>query len=237
MRLSLQRWSKIASCGLAACVLALSACKPKPAASTADASPAPESRLESWLAPLPPTESTPPASASLPPPPPPWSLRKRPLPSADVSAIVARFGRPTTVEGALKEATELLREYQTDTEYLSRVETIYKLADASSPQSRAILSQLFFSEKNLELRVQMVNALPFVDSEDLGLSLPLLQEATKAQQPRELRAAGLDTIHTLNDPRTLPALLPMLNDPDEELRKSAAETVQYYQEVLKLDQR
>jgi HEAT repeat protein len=147
------------------------------------------------------------------------------------------LGPPTTPEAALKQAVQLQAEYHTEKEFLPRVEIIYRLADASTPQARGVLSSLFFRERDLDLRVQMVNALPFVDSGDLNLSLPILQEALKAGQPRELREAGLDTIQTLNNPQMLPLLQPLLNDPDVELRETAARTIEYYKEVLQLDSR
>jgi hypothetical protein len=147
------------------------------------------------------------------------------------------LGPPTTAEAAMKQAVSLQQEYQTEKEFLPRVEIIYRLADASTPQSRGVLSSLFFSEKNLDLRVQMVSALPFVDAGDFNLSLPILQEALKPTQPLELREAGLDAIQTLNDPITLPLLQPLLQDPDDELRETAAQTIRYFREVLELDAR
>lgn len=151
--------------------------------------------------------------------------------------MLDQYGPPKTAAAALQQAVQLYQEYQTEKEYLPRVEIIYRLADASSPQARETLSRLFFTEKDPELRVQMVSALPFVDSGDLNLSLPILQEALKAGQPRELREAALDTIQTLNDPKTSPLLQILLNDPDEELRDTAARTIEYYKEVMELDAR
>jgi HEAT repeat protein len=148
-----------------------------------------------------------------------------------------KYGPPATVAAATQQALELEREYQTDPEYLSRVEIIHRLADASSAQSRETLTRLFLTEKDLDLRVQMVSALPFVDAADLNPSLPILREALKPGQPRELREAGLDAIQSLNDPRTIPLLQLLLNDPDEELRESATRTSEYYHEVLELDRR
>jgi hypothetical protein len=151
--------------------------------------------------------------------------------------IFEQYGPPTTVAAATKQALDLEREYQSDKEYLPRVEIIYRLADASSQQSREALTRLFFTEKDTDLRVQMVTALPFVDAADINLSLPILQEALKPGQPRELREAGLDTIQALNDPRTLPLLQALSNDPDEELRATARQTAEYYNEVLDLERR
>ena len=39
----------------------------------------------------------------------------------------------------------------------------------------------------------------------------------------------------MNDPKTLPLLQPVLNDPDQELRETAAQTIEYDREVLTLD--
>lgn len=153
----------------------------------------------------------------------------------DRDAMYEKYGPPTTAAAAVQQAAKLQQEYRLEKEYLPRVEIIYRLADASTPQSRGALSQLFFSERDPDLRVQMVTALPFVDAGDINLSLPILQEALKPGQPRELREAGLDAIQSLNDPQTLPLLLPLLNDPDEELRETVTTTAEYYKEVLQLD--
>lgn len=158
------------------------------------------------------------------------------VPSADRS-VLDQFSPPKTAEAASRQAVQLFQEYQSEKEYLPRVEIIYRLADASSPQSREMLTRLFFSERDPELRVQMVSALPFVEGGDLNLSLPILQEALKPAQPRELREAAVDTIQSLNDPKAMPLLLPLLSDPDSELRDTVRHTVDYLREVEQLNQR
>jgi hypothetical protein len=213
-------------------MLALSACGRKPLPTALEAQPTSKSRFDAWLAPLPASTPPPPdAVASVRPP------RMTPRPGEDRSILYEMLGPPTTAAAAMQQAVQLQQEYQTETEFLPRVEIIYRLADASTPQARGVLSSLFFRERNVDLRVQMVSALPFIDSGDLNLSVPILQEALRPTQPRELREAGLDTIQALNDPQTLPLLQPLLNDQDPELRETAAQTIEYYQEVLQMNAR
>jgi HEAT repeat protein len=151
--------------------------------------------------------------------------------------VLEILGPPTTPEAAAKQAAELARTYQTEREYTPRVEAVYRLADASSPQSREMLRQLFFSEKDVDLRVQMVTSLGFVESEDLAPSVPILQEALKPTQPRELRDAAVDAIQAIHDPRTIPLLQIALADPDPEIRETASRTIEYFHEVLGREQR
>jgi hypothetical protein len=232
LRFGKWHWIFFIACGLVVAAMFL-ARNGKPISEPAGPSLANASKFDSWLAPLPP--STPLPAPSIATVPAPTQVTSRPV--TDRSILYEMFDPPTTAEAALKQAVQLQTEYYADTEFLPRVEIIYRLADASTPQSRGVLSRLFFSEKDVELRVEMVNALPFVDSGDLNLSLPILQEALKAGQPRELREAGLDTIQSLNDPKTLPLLNLLINDPDEEIRETAVRTIEYYKEVLDLDAR
>jgi hypothetical protein len=163
--------------------------------------------------------------------------KSNPVPAnKNVDSLVEMLGPPTTVEGAIKQAAELRQAYYSDKEFLPRVETIYSLADASTPQSREVLRQIFFTETDVELRVEMVSALAFVDSEDLMYSAPILQEALRPTQPRELREAALDTIQGLNDSRAIALLLPALTDPDPELVETASDTLEYLQEVLRMEE-
>jgi HEAT repeat protein len=157
--------------------------------------------------------------------------RVEPVPP-EAGDVLAILGPPSTPEAAAKQAAELTRQYQNEREFAPRVETVYRLADASSPQSREALRVLFFSEKDPDLRVQMVNSLSFVDHEDLLPSVLILQEALKQTQPRELREAAVEAIQSIHDPRTIPLLQIALSDPDPELRDTASRTIEYFQEVL-----
>lgn len=151
-------------------------------------------------------------------------------------SILDLLGPPATPEAAVRQAAELTKEFQAEREYLPKVEIAHRLADSSTPQAREALRYLFFAETDLDLRVQMVSSLGLVDSEELAPSLPILQEALKPSQPRELREAALDTIQSLNDPRTIPTLQSALIDPDLELRETAERTIEYLREVLQLEQ-
>lgn len=172
----------------------------------------------------------------------PTRARSTPGPDRAVAAegllrVLERFGPPTTPEAWNRQAAELANAYRTERDPLARTEIIYRLADASSPQARQILSQIFSTERSLELRVEAVKALVFIESPDLVPSLLILQEALQSRQPRDLREAALDTIQTLNDTRTLPTLQAALVDPDPELRETAAKTVTYLQEVMQIEGR
>ncbi|MEQ1861798.1 MAG: HEAT repeat domain-containing protein [Chthoniobacteraceae bacterium] len=155
----------------------------------------------------------------------------------DSSGLLELLGPPTTPEAAAKQAAELERDFKTERDFAPRVEAIYRLADASSLQSREVLRALFFAETDLDMRVEMVTSLSFVESEDLKPSLPIFQEALKPTQPRELREAALDTIQSLHDPRTIPLLQVLLADEDPELRETAMRTIEYFQEVLERESR
>lgn len=163
-------------------------------------------------------------------------VRRTPLKpiSPEALATIEMLEPPKTPEAATRQAVELERAYRIDREYVNRVETVHRLADASSPQSRDTLRRLFFEEQNLELRVQMVHSLSFVESDDFAPSMPILQEAIRPTQPRELREAAIDTIQSLNDPRAIPLLQIALADTDPELRESAERTIEYLNEVLQI---
>lgn len=158
-------------------------------------------------------------------------------PSEELLRVLERFGPPSTPEAAHRQAAELANAYRNERDPLEKTEIIYRLADASSPPSRQVLTQIFHAEKDPALRVDLVKSIAFVENPDLVPSLLILQEALQSRQPRELREAALDTIQTLNDTRTLPTLQSALVDPDPELRDTAAKTITYLQEVIEIERR
>jgi hypothetical protein len=208
--------------------LALCACHRKSAEIVTLATPTPRHTPAAtpWLGPL--TRATPAAQ-------PPGEPMTPPQPSRYLNATIEKLLPPQTPAAASAQAAELLQRYQTEKEWVERSEVVARLASASTPQSRETLRFLFFAEQDLEMRIQMVMSLPLVDSEDFGPSIPILQEALKAIQPRDLRDAALDAVQALNEPRAIPILEAAITDPDPELRVMVMKTLEYLRDVQQIN--
>lgn len=132
-------------------------------------------------------------------------------------------GEPTPED----EAAALVKEFDAESEETRRIELVYSLAANGSAPARRSLEQIYRNQADERLKLEIVQALTFIDSPDFGPSLVLLLDAIQPTQPLELRTAAAEAASELNSPATRPLWQLLLADPEEELREQAKAAIEY----------
>lgn len=126
------------------------------------------------------------------------------------------------------EVAELTAEFQRANDDVRQVEIVQQLAINSTPAARAQLELIYRRTQSPPLKTAIIEALAFVDSDNLDPSLALLRDAVAPGQPVELRDAAIGTLRDLNDLATLPVWKLLLQDADADRREAAQQAVEYY---------
>lgn len=150
-------------------------------------------------------------------------MRRGSRPQADTTAIDA-----AAQKDAEDEAAALLAEFESSTDEARQIEIVYQLAMNRAPPARASLDRIYHRTPNPQLKIEIVQSLSFIESEDFEPSLTLLAEAIAPEQPAELRQAAIGTLRDLNHPKTLRVWRTVLADADPEIREAAQQAVEYY---------
>ncbi len=171
----------------------------------------------------PPPEPPPTMSQPAPVAPPPAS------PTAKPSATATNTG-PTPARSAnpAEEAAALERQYISNPDFSSRVETIYKLTDAGTPEAIASLGRLFQMEKDNDLKTEILDSLFDIDGQDNNKAA-ILAFAVTSGQPKEVRESAIDALEDIDAKYALPILQGLLADPDEEIRDAAKDAIEMLQ--------
>lgn len=188
------------------------------------------SKKESPETPVPPPSvTTLPATQPLPALPPPATTNVAPTPSAS-DTNQAGGGDQTQAELAAQ-VKQLENEYQNTSDFQKRVTIIYELSsndDAADVVDS--LAHLFLNEKDQELKIELVNSLTDVDGQN-DKKLAILSAALRADQPKEVRLEAIDGMGDAQDKRGIQILQGFLNDPDEDVKQSAQDTIEQLQNM------
>jgi HEAT repeat protein len=157
-----------------------------------------------------------------------------PPPRSTEDGSIAVAPTPTPAE-AYQRAAELERRYYSEPDLLTRTETVYQLADANTAAAQTTLARLYYAEQDVELKINMLQAIPFFEGGDRTQTLAMLQSATLPTERYELRSAALEVLQDLADPATLPIVQRMANDADPEIRETAQKTAGFLKEVIELE--
>jgi hypothetical protein len=131
-------------------------------------------------------------------------------------------GSPAQVAATLENA------YISNPDFSARVEQIYKLTDAGTPEAIASLGRLFHMEKDNDLKVEILDSLFDIDGQD-ERKAALFSAGAGADQPKEVRQSSIDGLEDIDSKYALPILQALLGDPDEEIRDAAKDAIEMLQ--------
>ena len=124
---------------------------------------------------------------------------------------------------------QLENEYENTPDFQKRVTLIYEIsANDDAPDAVDTLAHLFLNEKDQELRIELVNSLSVVDGQN-DKKLAILGTALRADQPKEVRLKAIDGMGDAQDKRGIQILQAYLNDPDEDVKETAQDTIEQLQ--------
>lgn len=143
------------------------------------------------------------------------------------SFAMAGVPKPDTAESVTEIGLQEIS-YQTNTEYAAKIEAIFRIADAGGSSSLAALGRLFTTEKDVELKAEILQSLGDIQGFD-EQKTALLTAGAGADQPRQVRQAAIDGLTNIDPKYALPLLQAMTTDADEEIRESAKDAIQIVQ--------
>jgi HEAT repeat protein len=130
-----------------------------------------------------------------------------------------------------KEAAALETDYLATNDFASKIETLYKISDLETGNAVDTLSRLFFQEKDADMKIQIIDAIGDIEGFK-EKKLALLTSAVKTDQPQDVRESAINTLGDIEDARAIPILQSLLNDPDEDIRTDAEDTMKLLQDTL-----
>lgn len=119
----------------------------------------------------------------------------------------------------------LERNYLTTTNHDDRLDAMMDIADQSSAEAVRTLTRLFEAETDPDLKVDLIDSLLGIDGFKEE-KLMMLTLASRQSLPNEVRQSAIDGLIDLDDPRTIPILNGLLNDPNEEIREAAQDALE-----------
>jgi HEAT repeat protein len=122
-------------------------------------------------------------------------------------------------------AARLQRGYFATMDADRRMEIITGLQQMSVPEAIQAVAQIIRGETDPDLKTQLISV--YSDSEatpeqKLATFAPLILPG----QPDEVREAALNALDEVDDPRAIPVLQGLLNDPNEDYRQMAADAIE-----------
>ena len=130
-----------------------------------------------------------------------------------------------------KEAAALEKDYMATTDFAGKIEMLYKISDLATGNAVDTLSRLFFQEKDADMKIQIIDAIGDIEGFK-EKKLALLTSAVKTDQPQDVRESAINTLGDIEDARAIPILQSLLNDPDEDIRTNAEDTMKLLQDTL-----
>jgi HEAT repeat protein len=121
--------------------------------------------------------------------------------------------------------------YRVETEFLKKVENVYRIADASTPEALRDLQGIYFGETDIELRVRIVGALSLVAAPEIEPALAILRDALKPGQPEDLREAALGSLQRFEAPSATALWQALMSDPNPEVRELAEKMIEFRRET------
>jgi HEAT repeat protein len=126
---------------------------------------------------------------------------------------------------------QLENEYQNTLDFQKRVTIIYELSSNDDAADVVdALARLFLNEKDQELKGELVDSLTDVDGQN-DKKLAILSAALRADEPKDLRLKAIDGMGDAQDKRGIQILQGFLNDPDEDVKQSAQDTIEQLQDM------
>jgi aminopeptidase N len=190
------------------------------------------SKKETQETPLPPPSvTTLPATQPLPTLPPPAATTLTAATSASAADTNPESGDGQTQAELAAQVKQLESEYQNTPDFQKRVTLIYEIsANDDAPDVVDALAHLFLNEEDQELKIELINSLNDVDGQN-DKKLAILSTAMRADQPKEVRLEAMDGMGDVQDRRGIQILQGYLNDPDEDVKAAAQDTIEQLQNM------
>jgi len=128
----------------------------------------------------------------------------------------------------VKPLPEMEKDYASATNRDTRLDLMMDIAETPSADAVRTLTRLFELETDPDLKVDLLDSL-------LGIEgfkeekLIMLTMGARQGLPAEVRQSAIDGLIDLEDPRVVPILNGLLNDPDPEIREGAQDALEMIQ--------
>jgi len=122
----------------------------------------------------------------------------------------------------------LEKEYVATTNRDTRLDLMMDIADAPGPDAIRALTRLFQMETDPDLKVDLLDSLLGIEGQ-VEEKLKMLTLGAEKGLPTDVRQSAIDGLIDLDDPRVIPVLNGLLNDPDEEVREGAKDALEMLQ--------
>lgn len=188
------------------------------------------SKKESTETPPPPSVTTLPASQPRPGLPSPAATNALTA-SASTTGTNQASGDAQSQAELAAQVKQLENEYQSTPDFQKRVTIIYQLSSNDDAADVIdALTHLFLNEKDQELKIELINSLTDVDGQN-DKKLAILSAGLRADQPKEVRLEAIDGMGDAQDKRGIQILQGFLNDPDEDIKQNAQDTIEQLQNM------
>ena len=107
----------------------------------------------------------------------------------------------------------------------AKIDILDDLGDAEPGAAVAVLSRLFFYERDHALQEEILNQLVYINGAEAA-KIELLSDAVKTNQAASVRYAAIEVMVEGGDPSAVVVLQPVLHDPDPGLRDAAADAIE-----------
>jgi len=152
----------------------------------------------------------------------------QPAVSVTTAAPTAAVPQDDTPAEAAAQLKQFEAEYQNTPDFQKRVVIIYNLSSVESPDTIDTIGRLFLNEKDKELKIELVSSLLDIDGQP-DKKLAILSTAVRGDQPKDVRLEGISGMGDTEDKRAIQVLQGMLNDPDEDVKEAAQDTIDQLQ--------
>lgn len=141
-------------------------------------------------------------------------------PAPAVSDALPSSGSPESA----RQSADLEKQYRGATDATARRNVLSLLADLGTTEAVEVIGRLFDSERELSLKVELVQALTVFDGQN-DRKLSILATGIQAGQPDEVRMVALESLMNLGDQRGIALLQPLLQDQNPDIRTAARDAM------------
>ena len=140
---------------------------------------------------------------------------------------------PTAAEILQKaeEAVKFAKVYESTNDYNTRVDAIYRISDLNTAEAIATLGAIFQKEKEVDLKVEVVDSLFDFDGLD-DQKVAILAAAAAPNQEQEVREAAIEALTDVEPRKAMPIVQGLVNDSNAEIRDAAKDALEQLQDAL-----
>jgi len=167
-------------------------------------------------------QSEPSVTPTTPPHLPTPGVASAPPPEENAPAPKPTSAKPKAADEPTKTPTDLAREFRAAAEPERRGELVGELWDIGTPEAVETLRQLYFGEREMDVKVDIISGVTDADPVKLrdGCNALLLAALTPGQPP-EVRALAAHLLTESKDPRAMALLQQFAQDADPQVREAA----------------